>query len=154
MKLWRLSIDIHARVFNGGYGILNEGRWNSQGTAVTYTSTHPSLSLLEKLVHVQDKMNFPDNLKFVEYNIPDNLDVLTVEVDGLPENWENNEAKTRQMGDGWLNAEDYAVIFVPSAIVCLENANDRNALINHRHPQINEIKITAITDFEFDPRLG
>ena len=54
MQLWRLSGAAHARAFDGGYGLLYPGRWNSAGRAVTYCATSPSLCVLEKLVHVED----------------------------------------------------------------------------------------------------
>jgi hypothetical protein len=31
MILWRLSGVEHARVFDGGYGLLFDGRWNTVG---------------------------------------------------------------------------------------------------------------------------
>jgi RES domain-containing protein len=36
-----------ARSFDGGYGLLYDGRWNTAGHAVTYCATSPSLCLLE-----------------------------------------------------------------------------------------------------------
>lgn len=41
MILWRLSREQHARAFDGGYGLLYNGRWNTAGHAVTYGATLP-----------------------------------------------------------------------------------------------------------------
>jgi RES domain-containing protein len=54
MLLWRLSGLRHASSFDGGYGLLFDGRWNTVGHAVTYCAISPSLCVLEKLVHVED----------------------------------------------------------------------------------------------------
>jgi RES domain-containing protein len=34
MRLWRLSSERRARDFDGGYGLSNDGRWNSRGRPV------------------------------------------------------------------------------------------------------------------------
>jgi RES domain-containing protein len=44
MRLWRCR----------GYGLTNSGRWNTTGRPVTYCSTVPSLTALEKRAHVTD----------------------------------------------------------------------------------------------------
>ena len=72
MLLWRLSGRQHAAVFDGGYGLLFDGRWNTAGHAVTYCATSPSLCLLEKLVHIEDPALLPD-LIMVTYDVPDSL---------------------------------------------------------------------------------
>ncbi|HSU06220.1 MAG TPA: RES family NAD+ phosphorylase, partial [Acetobacteraceae bacterium] len=46
MLLWRLSGRQHANAFDGGYGLLFNGRWNTVGHAVTYCATSPSLCVL------------------------------------------------------------------------------------------------------------
>ena len=42
---------------------------------------------------------------------------------------------------------------VPSVIVPIETALDRNVLINHRHPDVARIAIVSIVAFTLDPRL-
>jgi hypothetical protein len=46
-----------------------------------------------------------------------------------------------------------ALLIVPSAIMPLLNAPDRNVIINHRHPDAPRIKIVRVVSFELDPRL-
>ncbi|MGX7745137.1 RES family NAD+ phosphorylase [Rhodopseudomonas parapalustris] len=53
MRPWRLSVARHARAFDGGYGLLFDGRWNTAGRPVTSCATSPVLCVLEKLVHVE-----------------------------------------------------------------------------------------------------
>ena len=73
MILWRLSGREHAARFDGGYGLLYDGRWNSVGHAVTYCATSPALCVLENLVHIQDPDLLPD-LVMVRYRVPDELE--------------------------------------------------------------------------------
>jgi hypothetical protein len=50
MRLCQLSSLRRARDFDGGYGLANSGRWNSMV---------PSLTALEKRVHVTDTNLLP-----------------------------------------------------------------------------------------------
>ena len=72
MRLWRLSSARHAPDFDGGYGLLYNGRWNTRGRPVTYCATVPSLCALEKRVHVVDPALLPDQV-MVEYEAPEDL---------------------------------------------------------------------------------
>jgi len=69
MQLWRLSSARHAHDFSGAYGLLHPGRWNTPGRPITYCSTVPSLTALEKRVHVTDPSLLPP-LLLVEYSVP------------------------------------------------------------------------------------
>jgi hypothetical protein len=51
------------------------------------------------------------------------------------------------------DAPDEALLFVPSVIVPIPRARDRNVMINHRHPDAARIKPVAFTPFTLDPRL-
>src|SRR5687767_14136401 len=146
MLLWRLSGEQHAGSFDGGYGRLYDGRWNTAGHAVTYCATSPSLCVLEKLVHVQDPDLLPALVK-VRYAIPDSLDVEAISVTELPASWRLQESWTQQRGDQWHAAFGAPLLCVPSAIVPLDGSPDMNVLINHRHPAAAEITIIAAEAF-------
>lgn len=152
MILWRLSGERYARSFDGGYGLLYDGRWNTAGHAVTYCATSPSLCLLEKLVHVQDPDLLPA-LVMVRYAVPDGLGVATFAVSDLPESWQLQESWTQQRGDRWHDAMNAPLLHVPSAIVPLDGSPDQNVLISHRHPAAAEIKTVAAEPFVLDARL-
>lgn len=152
MRLWRLSSVRRARDFDGGYGLLNNGRWNTRGRQVTYCATTPSLAALEKRVHVTDPSLFPPQL-MVEYDAPDDLPMRVLPLDELPADWTTRETATQSIGDAWLNAAGEALLFVPSVIVPLANAPERNVLVNHRHAASNRITFVAATPFTLDPRL-
>jgi RES domain-containing protein len=152
MRLWRLSSVRHARSLEGGYGLANNGRWNTKGRPVTYCSTVPSLTVLEKRVHVADPALLPPQA-LVEYGVPDDIPARTIQINSLPSDWTTRETHSQSLGDRWLDNVAEAILVVPSVILPISNANDRNVLINHRHPAAAGIVISAVTPFTFDPRL-
>jgi len=152
MRLWRLSSLRYARDFTGGYGIFNNGRWNTIGRPVTYCATVPSLAALEKRVHVSDAGTLPPQ-SMVAYEVPDDVSVRRIELDALPSNWANREIHTQQLGDEWLDSGEETILLVPSVIMAIADAVDRNALINHRRPDAARITIAYVIAFTLDPRL-
>ena len=152
MILWRLSGERHARAFDGGYGLLYDGRWNTAGHAVTYCATSPSLCVLEKLVHVQDPDLLPA-LMMVRYDVPDSLGMDAVFVADLPDSWRRQESRTQQRGDEWHAGLGTPLLRVPSAIVPLDGSPDMNVLINQRHPAAAKVTIMAAEPFAMDARL-
>lgn len=152
MRLWRLSHARHARSFDGGFGLVSDGRWNSIGRPVTYCSTVPSLCALEKRVHYRSADLLPQQ-HMVEYLVPGDLAIAEIGLSDLPQNWHSRDGHTRRLGDAWLDGWGGVVLLVPSVIVRLSAAGDRNALINHRHPDCGRIEIADVTPFDLDPRL-
>jgi RES domain-containing protein len=132
--------------------LLHSGRWNTAGRPVTYCSTVPSLAALEKRVHVTDPGLLPPQ-SMVEYEAPDDLPQRTVDLNALPTDWIRREIDTQKLGDQWLEAMTEVLLIVPSVIMPLPNATDRNVLINHRHPAAPSIRIVRVISFELDPRL-
>ena len=152
MRFWRLSSLRRARDFDGGYGLSNNGRWNTKGRPVTYCSTVPSLAALEKRVHVVDPGLLPPQA-LVEYDVPDDIAMHTIPIGGLPRDWTRRETHSQKLGDEWLDKATEAVLIVPSVIMPISTAMDRNVLINHRHDGAARITIAAVTPFTLDPRL-
>jgi len=152
MRLWRLSSIRHARTFDGGYGLANNGRWNSRARPVTYCSTVPSLCALEKRVHVTDPGLLPPQV-MVQYDAPDDLPQRRIEIGDLPPDWIAREIDTQQRGDIWLDGVAALLLIVPSVIVPIASAADRNVLINHRHAGAARIGIVDVVPFTLDPRL-
>jgi RES domain-containing protein len=152
MRLWRLSSLRRAREFDGGYGLANSGRWNTSGRPVTYCSTVPSLTALEKRVHITDTSLLPPQA-MVEYVVPDDVPVRNISFDALSSDWALHETHTQTLGDAWLDKCTELILVVPSVIMPIASAPDRNVLINHWHSGLARITITAVTPFTFDPRL-
>jgi len=152
MLLWRLSGVAYAKAFDGGYGLLFDGRWNTVGRAVTYCSTSPALCVLEKLVHIEDPTLLPA-LMMVRYNVPDDLAVETIALNDLPADWRQQEGWTQQRGDQWHASLLTPLLRVPSAIVPVDQSPDMNILINHNHDAAARISLVLATPFVLDRRL-
>jgi RES domain-containing protein len=152
MRLWRLSSARRARDFGGGYGLAHSGRWNTPGRPVTYCASVPSLAALEKRAHVRDPRLLPPQV-MVEYDVPDDLDVRRVELSDLPGDWARREIDTQKLGDNWLDSATADLLVVPSVIVPIASAPDRNVLVNHRRSETSRITIVAMIPFTLDPRL-
>jgi RES domain-containing protein len=119
---------------------------------VTYCSTVPSLTALEKRVHVTDTSLLALQA-MVEYSVPDDVPVHSISFSDLPSDWASRETHTQRLGDAWLDGCAELILVVPSVIMPIASAPERNVLINHRHVAIVGITVTAITPFTFDPRL-
>lgn len=152
MLLWRLSGKQHANAFDGGYGLLFDGRWNTVGHAITYCATSPALCVLEKLVHVEDPTLLPE-LVMVTYELPNAAGIEAIALEGLPKEWRRQEGWTQQRGDAWHELRSTPLLRVPSVIVPLKDSPDMNVLINHSHPSIADVKIVSAEPFTLDPRL-
>ena len=152
MRLWRLSSARRARDFSGGYGLLNSGRWNVPGHPVTYCSTVPSLAALEKRVHVTDPSLLPPQA-LVEYDAPDDISSRAINIKDLPGEWAARETYTQKLGSDWLEAGSEVILIIPSVIIPIVSAPDRNVMINHRHVEVARIIIIDILPFTLDPRL-
>jgi RES domain-containing protein len=152
MLLWRLSSERRARDFDGGYGLFNDGRWNTRGRPVTYCCTVASLAALEKRVHVSDPALLPPQM-LVTYEMPEDISRRTIEIDTMPANWTLRETHTQAIGDQWLDSQAEALLLVPSVVVPVANVPDRNVLINHRVADAASIGIVHVSPFTLDPRL-
>ncbi|HLI21798.1 MAG TPA: RES family NAD+ phosphorylase [Stellaceae bacterium] len=152
MRLWRVSSVRRAGDFTGGYGLLYAGRWNTPSRPVTYCSTVPSLAALEKRVHVADPALLPPQA-IVAYDVPDDISQRSIDLAMLPSDWVKREVATQRIGDQWLDAAEEALLIVPSVIMPLANATDRNVVINHRHAAAGRIAIANVIAFSLDPRL-
>jgi RES domain-containing protein len=152
MRLWRLSSERRARDFDGGFGLSNNGRWNTRGRSVTYCSTVASLTALEKRVHVTDPALLPAQV-LVTYEMPDSSSKRTIDIADLPADWLARETYTQAIGDQWLDAAAELLLFVPSVLMPISGLPDRNVLINHRAPNVRSIEIVDVVPLTLDPRL-
>jgi len=89
----------------------------------------------------------------VEYAVPDDAPAYTITFSDLPSDWASRETHTQRLRDTWLDQCIGLILVVPSVIMPIASASDRNVLINHRHTAIAGITITAVTPYTFDPRL-
>jgi RES domain-containing protein len=89
----------------------------------------------------------------IEYEVPDHLPKTEVGLSRLPRDWIRRQAYTQRLGDEWLDSQSDVLLVVPSALVPITAAPDRNVLINHRHAGAASIEILSLVPFTLDPRL-
>lgn len=152
MRFWRLSHPDFARSFDGGYGLYNDGRWNVVGQLVTYGATSPAVCVLEKLVHVNGFDLMPAQ-SLVLYDAPDDLSVLDLSDELLGTPWVEDQSWCRARATEWYTARSHVLLKVPSAVVPVRDAWDRNFIVNHTHPDVAKITIADVRPFDFDERL-
>lgn len=138
------------RALDGEGARLYGGRWNSPGRPVVYTSTSLALAALEYLVHL-DPEDVPADLMAQTIEIPDNIDLETVDLALLPAGWERvpEPPACKAIGDAWVNAARVLALRVPAAPV----PEERNVLLNLRHPGAAQVSIVSERRFFYDPRL-
>ncbi|MBO0947261.1 RES family NAD+ phosphorylase [Fibrella forsythiae] len=124
------------------------GRWNNIGTSLIYASSTSSLAVLEKAVHLIDKM-IP-NMNFAILEIPDEC-IRTFTISDLPTDWDAKPALacSWQFLAFWFEKGNTLACSIPSAI----NPNENNLLINPNHPDINRVRILDFIPYTLDCRL-
>jgi RES domain-containing protein len=151
LNLWRISKRKYATTaFNGEGARRFDGRWNSRGRSVVYTSATLSLAALETFVHME--ISEAGNLFVcIRAEIPDEISMETISLSQLPSNWRNLPAPSELsvLGDKWFDEGQTAILVVPSAVIPVEN----NYLINPLHPDFSKIQIHPPQPFELDPRM-
>ena len=146
MKVFRIVLAKFAELTASG----REGRWFSEGRFAIYTSENRALACLENVVH-RDSVNLQQRYKVLSIDIPDNLKIIDIiekhqikDVDLL-----KNTTFCRKLGDDWYASLESCVLKVPSVII----KDESNFLLNTKHLDFTQIKITEIEDFSFDSRI-
>lgn len=149
MVVWRLARSVHP-VLDGEGARLHGGRWNELGTSVVYTAGSLALAALELLVHL-DPDRLPEDLVAYKVEIPDVLHIETVAASALPDGWNRmvDVPELRRIGEDWARRRDTAILSVPSAVI----PEERNHLINPKHPDAEAVRPTDQRPFDFNPRL-
>jgi len=134
---------------NDGEGSrLYGGRWNHKGTPLLYCRSTISLCALEVLAN---SSGLPASMVVIAAETPDNLVIPAYTENDLPFDWNAPipPSLTKELGTIWAKSMSSLAISVPSAVV----PDERNYLVNPRHPDFSKIKFSAPKPFVFDPRL-
>lgn len=153
MKVYRIEREKYLDTTLQGVGAaLTEGyRWNSLNTYLVYTAESRALATLEISVHLDFSEDLPTDRFYVEIEIPDDIEILELSIDQLPENWDSKPPilETQFIGDDFVSQKNAAVLKVHSAIVPPEF----NYLINPNHPDSAKIKVISTQRLQFDNRF-
>lgn len=153
MKVFRIERKKYLETTLKGVGAaLTEGyRWNSLNTYLVYTAESRALATLEVSVHLDLSEDLPTDRYYVEINIPDDITILELKMEDLPERWDSKPPilETQFIGDDFVKEKNAAVLKVPSSIV----PQEFNYLINPNHPDSERIYVLSTTPFQFDSRF-
>ncbi len=150
MIVYRLSRKKYKDELSGTGASLHGQRWNSKGIEVIYTAQTRALANSEVAVHLPLGI-LPADYFMVKIEIPDSIKIEELNKTDLPSNWDSIpfRPESQLVGDEFVNANEAAVLKVPSVVVKGEN----NYIINPKHPDFKKIKILDSEPFPFDPRL-
>ena len=144
MVLWRIS---RHHDLNGIGGLKAAGRWHYAGHPIVYLAETPASALLEVCVHTSAN-DVPPEFTLLKIEGPD-LDVPSISIDTLPNDWPTKLEVTRDLGTSWLDKNVTVLLLVPSAIV----PQTMNCLFNPAHRRAGEFRIVEAIAYPFDARL-
>jgi RES domain-containing protein len=154
MRVFRIVREkyIDSALSGRGAQRSNGFRWNSLGTPMVYTAESRSLAVLEVAVHLDLSEDLPTDRYLVGIEIPDDLEILTLQKSDLPEGWDSKppEKLTQKMGDSFIQGNLSAVLRVPSSII----QDEYNYLLNPMHKDFARINSEVPVHFGFDKRLS
>lgn len=153
MIVYRIEREKYLDITLQGIGVsMSKGyRWNSFNTRLIYTAESRALATLEVSVHLDLSEDLPIDRFYVEIEIPDNITILEVNLEDLPDDWNAKPPTitTQTIGDDFVNYNEAAILKVPSSII----PQEFNYLINPNHNDTSQIKIINSTRMHFDPRF-
>ncbi len=154
MRVFRVEREKYLPNTLKGIGAaFTEGfRWNSLNTFLVYTSESRALATLEVSVHLDLNEDLPNDRYYVEIEIPEDVPLLEISMEDLPEGWDFRPPilETQYIGDDFVVSGEAAVLKVPSCIV----PQEFNYLINPSHPDASKIKLVSAVRMRFDPRFN
>jgi RES domain-containing protein len=126
---------------------LAPGRWNTETSALIYTSEHYSTAMLEILANGTGR--FPDNQHFIQITIPNGISYEMLNPAHLP-GWDANKMGVSQAyGEAWQASRRSLLLLVPSVVARME----LNVLINPDHPEFPRIAHSLHQPVWWDRRL-
>ncbi len=147
--LWRISN--HATL-DGLSGERTDGRWHTaeEGKRIVYVAEHPALALIEILVNLRGRPEqFPASFQLLKISVGDGVSSNALVPKLLPEDWRDNLAETRSIGDRWLKDYNSALLAVPSA----PSPESTNYLLNPLHPDAKNMTVEWHRWVAYDKRL-
>ena len=150
MIVFRLSKSLYANDLSGRGAEKAGGRWNSKGIPMVYTSESRALCTTEIAVHTPLGI-LPLDYVIIAIEIPNSVAMQHVKPEAMPDDWKSlpHSHSTQEIGDTFVNNNNFAVMKVPSAVV----QGEYNYLLNPAHKDFKKIKVKLIEAFEFDERL-
>ena len=150
MLVYRIDKKKYKDTFPPKGSIYSEGRWNTKGMFVVYTSESVSLAKLEVLANSGSKI--PKNRILRIFDIDDSSPLIQITTKDLPKDWQSIPYPNRlsSIMKDIIDSGAYVGAIVPSA----QSPRDNNILL---FPEFKDFKkyVREIEseDEYFDPRL-
>src|SRR5277367_5810048 len=138
MVLWRISRHRDLREMGA---LKASRRWHYAGYAIVYLAQTPASALLEVCVHTSAN-DVPPAFTLLKIEGPD-LEVPSIPIGSLPNDWQTHLEVTRDLGTAWLEKKRSALLQVPSAIV----PETANFLFNPSHKQAEKFHIADVFSY-------
>lgn len=148
MIVYRISNSRYSDDISGTGAKLHGARWNSVAVPMLYTAEHISLAVLEMLVNTHFN-DYSIALDLVYIQLPDAIPITEIKLVKLKDNWQEDVAYTRYIGDEFIKQNNAPLLKVPSAII----KEEHNFLVNPLHTDFKKIKIQKSISFWPDKRL-
>ena len=148
MIVYRISNTRYSDDISGTGAKLHGARWNSVAVPMLYTAEHISLAVLEMLVNTHFN-DYNIELDLVYIQLPEALPITEIKLGKLKDNWQQDVAYTRFIGDEFILQNNAPLLKVPSAII----KDEHNFLVNPLHADFKKIKIQKSISFWPDKRL-
>ena len=117
MRVYRIERKKYLDTTLRGIGAaLTEGyRWNSLHPFLVYTAESRALATLEVSVHLDLNEDLPTDRYYVEIDIPENVEILELSVEDLPENWNVKPPamETQYIGDDFVTPKSSGSVKSP-----------------------------------------
>lgn len=153
MRVFRVEREKYLKTTLSGIGAsMAKGyRWNSLNTKLVYTAESRALATLEVSMHLDLSEDLPSDRFYVEIEIPEDLTILEVDINDLPDFWNSKPPTyiTQTIGDDFVLQNEAAILKVPSSIV----PQEFNYLINPNHADSKRIKVIGKVPMTFDARI-
>ncbi len=149
IQLWRLYREQYGAGLDGIGGTFADGRWHSRGQRAVYFGASASITVLERLAHLDPDL-LPDDLQLGLFELSDSKKHPSVtQLKKLPANWAQDLNWSRRTGNEWLESQSHCLLAVPSVIL----PEETNYLLNPLHPAAKSIHLVKKRPFHFDSRL-
>ncbi len=115
--------------------------------SLVYTAESRALATLEVSVYLDLSEDLPTD----QYYVPDDVEILQLSTEDLPENWDAKPPilETQFIGNDFVKEATAAVLKIPSCIIPPEF----NYLINPNHPDAKKTRVISKVPLTFDQMM-
>jgi RES domain-containing protein len=149
MLVYRICQEKYADDLSGEGAALFGGRWNFPKTRALYTSTNPSLCLLEMLVHLP---NYQIDIPFilVTLEVPESK-FPKLDIKSLKTGWDSFASLdiSRSISTKVFQTEKCLGLLTPSVVMNL----DFNLVLDPLHPDFSKVRLVEKLPYKLEERF-